>query len=332
MKNFLIAFLVFLLWSFFAIWLYSWLEPTLIGVAKPVVDSPMEITNTLQEEELPVLDEEKEENDNPTTVIDTTTILQSEVINREDEYNFSGLTSGGEIIFLYPNGISIQKNETQLSIPAAVLDFKYKLNTYAIEHPNEELHILSVYSADENIVNPNLGVQRGNEIKRLIAQTGIQKEKIVVKSIIKTLSFDGDNKYANGINFAFKPLDTERFKAELTKVDMPSNITLYPRYGTNGILVNKELQELMEQLKELTKKNPERIVKVIGHTDNVGNANDNYAEGLTHARQVRWYLVTKGGIDRKKIVALSEGESKAIASNKTQNGRRLNRRIEVIVE
>ena len=27
MKNFLIAFLVFLVWSFFGIWLYSWLQP-----------------------------------------------------------------------------------------------------------------------------------------------------------------------------------------------------------------------------------------------------------------------------------------------------------------
>ena len=28
MRNFLIAFLVFLVWSFFGLWLYSWLNPT----------------------------------------------------------------------------------------------------------------------------------------------------------------------------------------------------------------------------------------------------------------------------------------------------------------
>ena len=68
----------------------------------------------------------------------------------------------------------------------------------------------------------------------------------------------------------------------------------------------------------------------MGHTDNIGNSNDNYATGLKNARQVRWYLVSKGGIDKTKIIASSKGESEPIDSNNSHQGRIANRRIKVI--
>ena len=51
--------------------------------------------------------------------------------------------------------------------------------------------------------------------------------------------------------------------------------------------------------------NPNLIIEVIGHTDNIGNANDNYLLGLNYAKQVRWYFINKGGIDKNKVVASS---------------------------
>ena len=94
---------------------------------------------------------------------------------------------------------------------------------------------------------------------------------------------------------------------------------------------NKELvlEFYNQRRKQAMEANPDLIVEVVGHTDNVGNANDNYLVALKYARQLRWYLVNKGNLDRKKIIAKSEGESKAIASNKTERGRLLNRRIEI---
>ena len=61
----------------------------------------------------------------------------------------------------------------------------------------------------------------------------------------------------------------------------------------------------------------------------MGNANDNYHRGLEFARQVRWYIVAKGPVNRNRVHALSKGESEAIASNNTEKGRTLNQRIEI---
>ena len=44
---------------------------------------------------------------------------------------------------------------------------------------------------------------------------------------------------------------------------------------------------------------------------------------------MRWYLINKGGLDKDRVIALSEGESKSIANNNTEEGQFLNRRIEV---
>ena len=83
-------------------------------------------------------------------------------------------------------------------------------------------------------------------------------------------------------------------------------------------------------VKDVLSKNPNTKIEIIGHTDNVGNGIDNYRLGLEYARQVRWYLVSKGKIDAKQIKASSKGEEEPIDTNASERGRVTNRRIEVL--
>ncbi|MEL6811989.1 MAG: OmpA family protein [Bacteroidota bacterium] len=328
MKNFLIAFLVFLVWSFFGLWLYSWLQP---------IDNSSSNTDTIAtvETEEPGL-----ELDEPLQVdqgleirseaTDTTGLAENvddPVVNNELPSGLKAVTSGDDLLFLFDDGISIWKNTDHIEYSTDISDFKYKLNTYLIEHPNEELHIASLYSASENIENPNYGYQRGNKIKGILKNTGLANERMVVKPLIREIAFDENDRFQNGISFSFHPLDVERI--ESLKLSLPETKTLYPKFVNNDIFANKALQDLLAEVKEAITSDPNLSVEIVGHTDNVGNANDNYLIGLKYARQVRWYLVTKGKIDRNKISAISEGESKSIASNKTERGRLLNRRIEI---
>ena len=95
-------------------------------------------------------------------------------------------------------------------------------------------------------------------------------------------------------------------------------------------MVNENLRNLLDEVKQIVAANPDTEIEVIGHTDNVGNGNDNYFLGLEYARQVRWYLVKKGNLDRKKIKAISKGEEDPIDTNQTVRGRNANRRIEIV--
>ena len=326
MKNFLLAFAVFLVWSFFGLWLYSWLQP---DTSTAAIDSETDSV-TLDSIEFP-----KEDLSIPILENDTLADVDSLVVLKEkideeivEPAGLKATDPDGKVIFFFPTGITITKNSPEIIIPNEIIDFKYKLNTYLIEHPYQEIHISSLYSASENIESPNLGIKRARKIKEILVQTGISREKIVIKPRITEIDFDTNGTYNKSFSFLFKPLDIDRI--ESSKPEIPEPKTVYPIFSTQGIEVNEALANLLEEIKGIVSENPDITIQVIGHTDNVGNASDNYIEGLKYARQVRWYLVTKGQINRKKILAKSAGESESIASNKTERGRTANRRIEII--
>jgi len=72
-------------------------------------------------------------------------------------------------------------------------------------------------------------------------------------------------------------------------------------------------------------------VRVEGHTDAIGSDDYNQRLGLRRAQAVREYLIS-GGISSGRISAKSFGESKPIATNETDEGRALNRRVELHTE
>ena len=320
MKNFIIAFLVFLIWSFFGLWLYSWLNPV------KQTDRLSDITPIETNEEVPLVGL-----DTLDIPITDTLNLSENIQNTFEEEPLSKVlratNQDGDVIFLFSKGITIFKDTSTVVIPPEILDFKYKINTYLVEHPKEEVQILALYAASEKIKNPNLGIRRGNKIRDILESVGIPREKLAVKSMIKDFNYDLNGAFPYGISFNFKPLDTIRLNS--LKFRLPEDKTIYPKLVNNDIFVNDVLKELLEEVKNVLSSNPNVRVEIIGHTDNIGNANDNYVLALKYSRQVRWYLINKGGLDKDRVIALSEGESKSIANNNTEEGQFLNRRIEV---
>jgi hypothetical protein len=70
---------------------------------------------------------------------------------------------------------------------------------------------------------------------------------------------------------------------------------------------------------------------IAGHTDNVGPAEYNYELGQRRASGVARYLIARQGFDPLRVVAVSYGASAPLADNRTREGRRKNRRIEILV-
>jgi len=68
-----------------------------------------------------------------------------------------------------------------------------------------------------------------------------------------------------------------------------------------------------------------------GHSDEVGSAPDNMTLSQRRAEGVVTYLADRGGIARPRLRAVGYGETRPIADNRTEVGRRLNRRINAII-
>ncbi len=70
---------------------------------------------------------------------------------------------------------------------------------------------------------------------------------------------------------------------------------------------------------------------IVGHTDNVGSTQYNQNLSERRAQAVNDYLRNKGVIPQR-LAFSGRGETAPVASNANEEGRRLNRRVEIIVE
>lgn len=96
-------------------------------------------------------------------------------------------------------------------------------------------------------------------------------------------------------------------------------------------VIKKQSYTILNQVVSTLVQYPEiRKLQVEGHTDSKGPNKFNQRLSQRRAQSVVDYLVKKG-IDRDRLVAKGFGEEKPIASNKTEKGRSINRRVEMII-
>jgi len=74
----------------------------------------------------------------------------------------------------------------------------------------------------------------------------------------------------------------------------------------------------------------ERAIKIEGHTDEIDTKEFNMMLSLKRAAAVKNYLLDKG-VDTMQMSMTGFGESRPVADNRDEEGRRLNRRVELIV-
>jgi outer membrane protein OmpA-like peptidoglycan-associated protein len=82
---------------------------------------------------------------------------------------------------------------------------------------------------------------------------------------------------------------------------------------------------------QVMKDNPDIIVEIQGHTDNVGSDKANQTLSEKRAYAVMNWLAQYGGIAPARLSAKGYGESQPIASNDTDEGRQLNRRVDFAI-
>jgi len=86
---------------------------------------------------------------------------------------------------------------------------------------------------------------------------------------------------------------------------------------------NKNLDQLVDIMSEF----PEVVAEIEGHTDNQGDASANKKLSQDRADAVKAYLVGKG-INADRLKSIGYGQDVPVADNKTDAGRKKNRRVE----
>jgi OOP family OmpA-OmpF porin len=186
-------------------------------------------------------------------------------------------------------------------------------------HPNEE----NTTSFDD------LGFARARTIANLFPE--IPKERI--EELTQRVD-NPDSDPGNLMSFSqLKWVDeaTEDAPEEAARVvDIADRQVAYFPFSSANPILPQELRDYLKNLAENLKASG-GDVRLVGHTDNVGDAAMNKQLGQSRANSIRDELI-KNGVEATKITTSSMGETEPTASNDTDRGRARNRRVEIIYQ
>lgn len=285
MKDFLVAFMVFLLWSVFGLWIFN-----NTGTKNKTLQVPDQ-TTTLDKKE-------------------TDSAVQG--LYNPDDFN-QRIT--GKFIITEGEGTVKEKKSN---------DFKDYLQTYLTNNPDQVLTIYGLYQRREPYT---IAERRAETLKSIFIKYGIDSNRILTVSKERDFMYKRNGEYDNGFIFELESIPV---KAEKVADDNTFNRVLFTKFASNTFNPDEPFGAYVDSLKIFLDQNRQKTISVTGHTDATGDETDNEWIGLQRAKSVAGYLVSKG-ITEDRIRVGSAGETEPIGDNNTQEGRRKNRRIVIII-
>jgi len=103
-------------------------------------------------------------------------------------------------------------------------------------------------------------------------------------------------------------------------------------FDFNSYLLSKDAKKYLDKIAPyLKKKLKNQKIMIAGHADNRGGRSVNFRISKKRACRVKKYLVSNYHIDPKRLICKAYGSSKPVANNSIEQGRALNRRVELLL-
>lgn len=109
-------------------------------------------------------------------------------------------------------------------------------------------------------------------------------------------------------------------------LNMPSNIT----FGVDSASINGRFFDVLNSVDLVLKEHDRTLVEVMGHTDSTGSRAHNQALSERRAQAVASYFRSRD-IKPLRLATYGHGEDYPVASNNSDSGRKLNRRVEIVL-
>ncbi len=161
----------------------------------------------------------------------------------------------------------------------------------------------------------------------------------IVKNGAETWAFIGAN--PSGIEYNLEIIEKEAMQQDIVadaaslakSIKDTGRAAVYGIYFDTGKAVIKpESQPALNEIAKLLKTDPKLKLYVVGHTDNVGTYDYNMKLSKARADAVVKELAGKYGIAASRLMACGAGPIAPAASNLTEAGRALNRRVELVAQ
>jgi OmpA-OmpF porin, OOP family len=138
--------------------------------------------------------------------------------------------------------------------------------------------------------------------------------------------------YKQNVEYNILPIDSTNDLETISvkiKIEPPKTFVLdNVLFDTGKASLKSSSFKTLDELVELLKMKKTLVIEIDGHTDNKGPHDINMKLSEARANTVRRYLIKKG-IPSARVSSKGYGDTKPVASNKTEEGRQQNRRTEV---
>jgi outer membrane protein OmpA-like peptidoglycan-associated protein len=128
------------------------------------------------------------------------------------------------------------------------------------------------------------------------------------------------------------PAATPVRAAEMAKsISETGRVALYGIYfDTNQTVIKPASEAVLAEIAKLLGGQPELQLQIVGHTDDVGTPEFNRDLSARRAQAVVQALVSRHRIEPSRLLASGAGLTQPVATNKTEEGRAKNRRVELV--
>lgn len=229
-------------------------------------------------------------------------------------------------------------------------DVQFEKYEFRISHENTQVveghHLFIMYDLNSNVQAPSplqIGRNYINAVKKIGGQLIYEYQdpgEDVVLKVVKNgkevwayVSANGSGAY--GIHIIEKQAMNQDVIADANSmaaaIKETGKIALYGIYFDSGKSVLKpESQASLEEISKLLKADPSLKLYVVGHTDNVGLFDANIKLSKDRALAVVNALVSQFSVNIARLTAFGDGPTSPVASNEKDEGRALNRRVELV--
>lgn len=131
-------------------------------------------------------------------------------------------------------------------------------------------------------------------------------------------------------------LAAERANQELQIVELPGNalkigVASDVSFESGSADVKFDGRRTYAKIADVLQEYPETAIHVVGHTDSDGS--DAYNQGLSERRaDAVASILSAEGVNAQRVLTEGRGESEPIASNATEQGKRRNRRVDIVLK
>jgi len=122
-------------------------------------------------------------------------------------------------------------------------------------------------------------------------------------------------------------IELERVKEDTLKLNLDSEIS----FDFDSAEIKPGFRTTLDKIADILRQYPDTTVRVVGHTDSRGSSEYNQRLSERRAAAVARYLESRG-VSPDRISYEGRGEREPRASNDTEAGRRLNRRVEIYIQ